>query len=328
MKDPLGLWRLATVDPKVVGAQSRRTRLLFTITGASVAVMIMLTPVALEQFFREAFRAGWMSWVAAILFSLVLLNIYRMTMVTLGAQVLPVARSGRSFPIFSIAVRMAFLTGFAVFLSAPLATVLFKESGAAFVEARRGTERSGLQALLEERQAAWRAQDPELTRNGRDPVPASIRAQRGQEELVIRAHLARVEQERFFIDRIRHTYRTEPLALLVTVGLVLLFILPVLLKRWACHQQDMLAAMRGMEQGLVQREYMRAQLDLHSIWAQHLAADGPYAGVDFELRRTWEMHQGELPKDGPFVDPPFNTVRKEREQQASWEDFKRWFSGR
>lgn len=303
--DPLGLWHLATGDGQVIATCEAHTKRLYSLAGLAMGLMCVLTPLSLHRVISEAFQVEWMAWVGSLVFSLILLNIYRLSLATVGGAVLPRRKEARRRPVVSLVLRILFLCGFAGFLSAPLCTLVYRECGEAYVEGRREQVRAELEQLAAQQESQW-AQEDEVLMRAKLTAAADVGAGRTTAQAAVARRLSSVDRDRFFIGRIQHTYRSERLSYLITAVLMLLFISPMLLKRMAFHQPKHFAAMKELERELILEEY-RLFLD---AWRA------------VEMEEKLVMLRAER-----FRDPPFNTDPIERAKAESWDEFKTWFKG-
>jgi predicted PurR-regulated permease PerM len=117
-------WKLAGADPTILresGEQSQRRFLLIGVLYILVNTTIFLSFFGLFLGVFETFFAG---FFGAALMTFVIGNIYRLTLISLEPQTLPIKRELGSF-IASMGVRYTVICLFAIFVSKCLETSLF-----------------------------------------------------------------------------------------------------------------------------------------------------------------------------------------------------------
>ena len=309
-RDRFRLWHLATGDEQVVGYCGGHTRRLFTWAGVAMGGVAVLTVLSLNQLFQEAFRMDWMSWVVTVIFSLVLLNIFRLTLATIGADVLPrpadetASLFGRGL---SFVLRAGFMMALAWFLSVPLTTVVFKADGERIVSEQRAEVQELFARIREQRAALLAQRVADLSAAGREDLVQAAHERFARDAEALRIREQRAADARFFVHRIVGTYRVRPEAYLLSLGMSALFRLPVILKRIGTRRNDHVELTRELQVGLVLDEY-------DDMLADRLAV--------LHEQGLW------MARFSRYEDPPFNTQEKEGPAADDHEAFTTWFKQR
>lgn len=302
-KDWLGLWHLATGDVDLLAQCRPRTRRLFLLAGLGTALVCVVTPYSIYLLFEQAFQMDASAWLMALLFSGMLLNIYRLTLVSVHVNDLPGSRARRGSKIASLVLRSLFVIGLAFFLSAPLATAVFKETGARIASSYRATLRTELQELTATHVARIQQQRAAVSAVGDEAMVLQLASAETAFIEETERRIAALENNRFFIKRIQELYRIDPRTWLLTVLISSLFVLPILLKTLAVTRGDHRVLVRAHETELIEQAYEGFQEEYHRLFT----AEG--------LTVHWHC---------TYTDPPFNTVPPERPHAKDHEAFKAW----
>lgn len=301
--DPFGLWNLATGDAGLIAQCRSRTRRLFLLAGLGTGIVYMITPFSLYLLFEQAFQFDAGAWLMALLFSAVLLNIYRLTLASVHVNDLPGSSARRGSRIASLALRSLFITGLAFFLSAPLATAVFKETGERIAAEYRATLRSELESLFTAHLARIQQQRAAASASGDDARSLQLASEEKKFTHETDRRIAALKGNRFFIKRIQELYRIDPRTWLLTVAIGVLFVLPILMKTLAVNRGDHRVLVRAYETDLIEGAFFAFRDEYHRLFKEHA------------LLVSWQS---------TYSDPPFNTVPPVRPEAKDQEAFKTW----
>lgn len=302
-KDPFGLWNLATGDAGLIAQCRSRTRRLFLLAGLGTGLVFMITPYSVYLLFEQAFQLDASAWLMALLFSAMLLNIYRLTLVSVHVNDLPGSSARRGARIVSLTLRGLFMIGLAFFLSAPLATAVFKESGERIAAQYRTTLRTELEGLSTAQLARIKQQRAAASASGDDASVMQLASAEKKFTQETERRIAALKHNRFFIKRIQELYRIDPRTWLLTVVISVLFVLPILLKTLAVNRGDHRVLVRAHETDLIEGAFDAFREEYHRLFKEH------------GLVVSWQS---------TYLDPPFNTVPPGRPEAKDHEAFKAW----
>lgn len=302
-RDPFGLWSLATGDAGLIAQCRSRTQRLFLLAGLGTGLVFMITPYSIYLLFEQAFQLDAGAWLMALVFSAVLLNIYRLTLASVHVNDLPGSSARRGSRITSLGLRGLFMIGLAFFLSAPLATAVFKGTGERIAAQYRATLRTDLEALTNTHLARIQQQRATAARTGDADGAVQLATEERKFKHETERRLAALENNKFFIKRIQELYRNDPWTWLLTIVIGSLFVLPVLLKALAVSRGDHRVLVRAQETQLI---------------------EGAFDAFREEYRRLFQAGGLVVNWQSTYMDPPYNTVPPARPQAEDHEAFMAW----
>jgi len=126
-------WKLAGADEFILKRSGESSRYSFALIGFSYCVVYAITFLSLFGFFWGVFHYFLIAFLGATIFSFLIGNIYRVVLISLEPQTLPVLREKGSI-VFAYSIRVATVLLFAFFVSKCFETMLFGHWVDAFIE--------------------------------------------------------------------------------------------------------------------------------------------------------------------------------------------------
>lgn len=117
-------WKLSGEDPQILKDTNSKLKIRFLCSGFLVFVLFCLSIISYHHTFNKLFKIPVMSWIIGLVFTMMIINIYRLNIITLAAKKL-----AYSFGYYvSLAIRVLFIILISLTVIKPLETIMLEKA--------------------------------------------------------------------------------------------------------------------------------------------------------------------------------------------------------
>ena len=117
-------WKVSGEDPQILKEAKGQLQLRFLCSGILVFLLFWLSVFSYHHSFNKLFKIPTLSWIIALVFTMMIINIYRLNIITLAPKKLKY-----SFGYFvSLSIRVLFIILISLTIVKPLETILLHET--------------------------------------------------------------------------------------------------------------------------------------------------------------------------------------------------------
>lgn len=299
-------WRLAAYDPDLLATCPRPEKRLALVTGVSLLVLFFLMLASCLYLNFLLFNALYLALIVGSLIAFTLISLYRFLLSSLLSYRFP-ETGRRSIAYFSWAVRFIYLLFLVLLISKPVELYCLKnqleedliihrqKKEAEFklrLSVQLGKERTNLKDELQSVELKSR-EDPEsdLYTNRMTSLEEQLVLLNKREEELLQSFSRQNQKAAYFIPRLKFLLRNYPISWLISLGILLLFGLPVFLEAKKKKRSKYQLRCDNIDLKLILSHYQ------HFLQAYRTIFKTEY---DIEIR--FEEHS---------KNPPFNTIPKQ-----------------
>jgi ABC-type multidrug transport system fused ATPase/permease subunit len=297
-------------DYGIIRKSDRAIQNRFKAIGGFVTVIFALCFISCYFTFTKLFQNYFIGIPIGIFFSYMITNIYLLLLYTLSKNPFP-CKTDKAAQLFSISVRVVFICFIAIIVSKPIETILFsmpledeiknykqeqidkyKKSTSEYYDA----ETKNLKLIIKKQKNLY--DNAETSQIGN--YEKLLKKKELQKDELIASMIKLVSNSNYYIQSIvilNTKYRT---CWLITLFTMFVFLFPAYLKNFLGEQSFYYETKRTIENRLVKEEYASFKARYNLLFQEHLNQN-----IQFSE---------------PFIDAPFNTIRKRDEREFLKED--------
>jgi ABC-type multidrug transport system fused ATPase/permease subunit len=297
-------------DYSIISQSDRTIQNRFKAIGGFVTAIFALCFISCYFTFTKLFQNYFIGIPIGIFFSYMITNIYLLLLYTLSKNSFP-CKTDKAAQLFSISIRVVFICFIAIIVSKPIETILFsmpleneiesykqeqidkyRKSTAEYYDA----ETKNLKLIIEKQKNLY--DNAETSQIGN--YEKLLKKKELQKDELIASMIKLVSNSNYYIQSIvilNTKYRT---CWLITLFTMFVFLFPAYLKNFLGEQSFYYETKRTIENRLVKEEYASFKARYNLLFQEHLNQN-----IQFSE---------------PFIDAPFNTIRKRDEREFLKED--------
>ncbi|WP_370390235.1 DUF4407 domain-containing protein [uncultured Winogradskyella sp.] len=294
-------WRVSGEDPQIIKKAKYRLKVRFLASGITVFVLFWISVFSYHYSFNKLFNLPILSWVIGLVFTMMIINIYRLNIITLTPKKLSYSLGY----IASLAIRIFFIVLIGLTVIKPLELILLNKhvemeieafkhekieetmasSGAYFDEEIKNTEKelSDLISKIDEN----RISDSERKVEFLETKLKSLKSNKTSELEEIRRLL---NNSPYFIESLILINTKYPKIWLITAFLLLIFLSPFFIKFTTNPSGFYSRKQMLLQEKIILEEYQLFKKRYKECFKSKL-------GLSVEFVENYE-------------NPPFNTIRK------------------
>jgi len=297
-------------DYSIISQSDRTIQNRFKAIGGFVTVIFALCFISCYFTFTKLFQNYFIGIPIGVFFSYMITNIYLLLLYTLSKNSFP-CKTDKAAQLFSISIRVIFICFIAIIVSKPIETILFSMPLESEIESykqeqidkyRKSTaeyydaETKNLKLIIEKQKILYTNGETSQISN----YEKLLQKKELQKDELITSMIQLVSNSNYYIQSIvilNTKYRT---CWLITLFTMFIFLFPAYLKNFLGEQSFYYETKRTIENRLVKEEYASFKARYNLLFQEHLNKN-----IQFSE---------------PFIDAPFNTIRKRDEREFLKED--------
>lgn len=297
-------------DYSIISQSDRTIQNRFKAIGGFVTAIFALCFISCYFTFTKLFQNYFVGIPIGIFFSYMITNIYLLLLYTLSKNSFP-CNTDKTAHLFSISIRVIFICFIAIIVSKPIETILFSMPLESEIESykqeqidkyRKSTaeyydaETKNLRLIIEKQKILYTNAETSQIGN----YEKLLQKKELQKDELIASMIQLVSNSNYYIQSIvilNTKYRT---CWLITLFTMFIFLFPAYLKNFLGEQSFYYETKRKIENRLVKEEYASFKARYNLLFQEH-------------LNRNIQFSE-------PFIDAPFNTIRKKDEREFLKED--------
>lgn len=299
------LYTLSGDDYSIISQCDKKIRIRFKAIGGFVTAIFALCFISCYFTFTKLFQNYFIGIPIGIFFSYMITNIYLLLLYTLSKNSFP-CKTEKSTQIFSISIRVIFICFIAVIISKPLETIIFsmpleseietykqdqinkyKKATAEYYDA----ETKNLQLIIEKQKELYINAETSQILN----YQKLLEKKELEKDKLIASMINLVSDSNYYIQSVLILNTKYSYCWLITLITIFIFLFPAFLKNFLGKQSIYYEIKRAIEIKLVKEEYASFKAKYNLI---------------FQNRYNLKIKFSE-----PFIDPPFNTIRKRDDRE-------------
>lgn len=299
-------------DRSIISQCSSQTQNKFALIGIFVALAIILSFISVTGAFTHFFDFMFFDILIGVFFAFLIANLYLLLLYTLSKNLLP-HKESKGAKWVSFALRVTFISIFALIVSKPIELVFFNEKLEADIELYKDMQYK-TSAIVIESIYLQPLKDLEFAKKMGDVDADFEIARKIQEKSTSLNNLKdKINSTDFYIQKIRILSYIYPETWFVTFLVILVFLTPIFIKYFFATKMEFYQMKKEIETRIVLDEYIVFKSRYKSIWEKFVEgvkskpAEYRYARINLVLAEIKEKH---CEFEVNYVDPPFNTVRK------------------
>ena len=297
-------------DYSIISQSDRTIQNRFKAIGGFVTAIFALCFISCYFTFTKLFQNYFIGIPIGIFFSYMITNIYLLLLYTLSKNSFP-CKTDKAAQLFSISIRVVFICFIAIIVSKPIETILFSMQLENEIETYKqeqidkyikstseyyDAETKNLKLIIEKQKNLYTNAETSQIGN----YEKLLQKKELQKDELIASMIHLVSNSNYYIQSIvilNTKYRT---CWLITLFTMFIFLFPAYLKNFLGEQSFYYETKRTIENRLVKEEYASFKARYNLLFQEH-------------LNRNIQFSE-------PFIDAPFNTIRKRDEREFLKED--------
>lgn len=297
-------------DYSIISQCDKTIQNRFKAIGGFVTAIFALCFISCYFTFTKLFQNYFVGIPIGIFFSYMITNIYLLLLYTLSKNSFP-CKTEKAAQLFSISIRVIFICFIAIIVSKPIETIIFSMPLESEIEAykqeqidkyRKSTaeyydaETKNLRLIIEKQKSLYGNAETSQIVN----YEKLLQKKEIQKDELIASMTHLVSNSNYYIQSIvilNTKYRT---CWLITLFTMFIFLFPAYLKNFLGEQSFYYETKRTIENRLVKEEYASFKARYNLLFQKHLNKNILFSE--------------------PYIDPPFNTIRKRDEREFLKED--------
>ena len=292
-------------DYSIISQSDRTIQNRFKAIGGFVTAIFALCFISCYFTFTKLFQNYFIGIPIGLFFSYMITNIYLLLLYTLSKNSFP-CKTDKAAQLFSISIRVVFICFIAIIVSKPIETIVFK---APLEQEIIGYKQAQIQKYIQTTDKYFNNEIKKLKLDISEHEKISQYTNveqlknyknRLQKKELIASMIKLVSNSNYYIQSIvilNTKYRT---CWLITLFIMFVFLFPAYLKNFLGEQSFYYETKRTIENRLVKEEYASFKARYNLLFQEHLNQN-----IQFSE---------------PFIDAPFNTIRKKDEREFLKED--------
>lgn len=313
------LWKLAGEDKQILQNCSTGNQLRFAFSGLLIALLFITGLISYHHTFMQLFNIPYFSWVLAVLFTLMIFNIYKLNLITIATNQ---KKKGIGY-LISLCFRICFMLLLGLTIIKPIETLILKRMLALELAYLKVDEidkaKIKTSAHFDKAIAANKREIKRLNEqlaSGRIEISTHKLEQLEVKELkLINDKNVLIEETEKRIDASPHYVRG--LILLntkftsvwyITLGFLIIFLIPLFLKYFISRSSSYAKSRSELDREIILDEYEELKYQYPLLFQKSI-------GIKIELEERYE-------------DPPFNLIPKViTRTTGEEEDFLKYLNG-
>lgn len=297
-------------DYSIISQSDKSIQKRFMAIGGFVTVIFAMCFVSCYYTFTKLFQNYFIGIPIGIFFSYMITNIYLLLLFTLSKNSFP-CNTNKTAQLFSISIRVIFICFIAITVSKPIETILFSMPLESEIETYKqeqiikysistakyyDAETKNLRLIIEKQKYLYSNAAISQINN----YEKLLKKKELQKDELIASMVQLVSNSNYYIQSIvilNSRYRT---CWLITFIIMFIFLFPAYLKNFLGEQSFYYEKKRTIENRLVKEEYASFKARYNLLFQEH-------------LNRNIQFSE-------PFIDAPFNTIRKRDKREFLKED--------
>lgn len=297
-------------DYSIISQSDKTIQNRFMAIGGFVTAIFALCFISCYFTFTKLFQNYFIGIPIGLFFSYMITNIYLLLLYTLSKNSFP-CKTNKAAQLFSISIRVIFICFIAIVVSKPLETMLYlsdlqneigiykqeqiskyKQSTTEYFKG----ETKNLKLIIEKQKLLYtNAEQSQI-----DNYKKLLDKKEIQKNELITSMTNLVNNSNYYIQSIVILNSKYRACWLFTLFIMFIFLFPAYLKNFLGEQSLYYEKKRNIENRLVKEEYALFKVKYHQLFQKRLNRNIPYSE--------------------PFIDGPFNTIRKKDEREFLKED--------
>ena len=297
-------------DYSIISQSDRTIQNRFKTIGGFVTAIFALCFISCYFTFTKLFQNYFIGIPIGIFFSYMITNIYLLLLYTLSKNSFP-CNTDKTAQLFSISIRVIFICFIAIIVSKPIETILFSmpleseietNKQEQFEKYRKSTaeyydaETKNLKLIIEKQKILYANAETSQISN----YEKLLQKKELQKDELIESMIHLVSNSNYYIQSIVILNAKHKTCWLITLFTMFIFLFPAYLKNFLGEQSFYYETKRTIENRLVKEEYASFKARYNRLFQEHLNKN-----IQFSE---------------PFIDAPFNTIRKRDEREFLKED--------
>jgi hypothetical protein len=288
----------------IIQCKDKSIQYRFMAIGGFVSAIFVLCFISCYFTFTKLIQNRFIGIPIGLFFAYMITNIYLLLLYTLSKNSFP-SRKDKAAQIFSLSIRVAFISFIAVVVSKPLETMIYSEvlkneikvyKQDRIIEYKRSTityfneETKNLKLIVEQQRMLYTDTVNSQIRNYKE----LLRKKERKKDELIASMIHLVGNSNYYVQSIVILNTKYRNCWLITLFIVMIFLFPAYLKKFLGETSSFYETKRTIENRLVKEEYATFKLKYNSL---------------YRVRLNMSVSFSET-----FTDAPFNTIRKSKEQ--------------
>ena len=297
-------------DYSIISQSDKTIQNRFMAIGGFVTAIFALCFISCYFTFTKLFQNYFIGIPIGLFFSYMITNIYLLLLYTLSKNSFP-CKTDKVAQLFSISIRVVFICFIAIIVSKPIETLLFSMPLESEIESykkkqidkyRKSTaeyfdaETKNLKLIIEKQKSLYANIETSQIGN----YERLLKKKEQQKDELISSMTNLVRNSNYYIQSIVILNAKYKTCWLITVFTIFIFLFPAYLKNFLGEQSFYYEKKRTIENRLVNEEYASFKAKYNQLFQKR-------------LNRNIQFSE-------PFIDAPFNTIRKKDEKEFLKED--------
>lgn len=129
-------WKVSGEDPQILKYSQKQIKVRFLCSGILVFILFWLSVISYHHAFNKLFNIPLMSWVIGLVFTMMIINIYRLNIITLTAKKLKYSLGY----FVSLSIRILFIILISLTVIKPLETIILDKVVSSEVQVYKAVE--------------------------------------------------------------------------------------------------------------------------------------------------------------------------------------------
>lgn len=298
-------------DRSIIRQCSIKTQNRFALIGALVACIIVVSFISVTGAFVHFFDFILFDIAVGAFFALMLANIYILLLYTLSKNLLPhISSKGARW--ISIALRMAFISVFAMIVSKPFELLLFSQFLEKDIKTHKQNEYAAGEAVINSLYEKSFHDLERLIELGDASATATLATKQTERVETLLRLQKQIDASDYYLQQIKILNSNYLFTWLFTAIMIVLFLSPVYFKFLMEEESEFYQKKKKIERQIVLDEYASFKARYKSFWKgffQDLEVHPPDKNARMNVVLA-EIIQKSYEFEVVFADPPFNTIRK------------------
>jgi len=299
-------------DRSIVRQCSKNTQNIFTIIGALVTCIIVLSFISVTGAFIHFFDYILIDIAIGLFFAIMIANIYLLLLYTLSKNLLP-HTSSKGTRNISIGLRIAFIAVFAIIVSKPLELFLFSPLIENEIELHKQNEYKAGEAVINSIYYKSFEDLKRLIQLGDSSAYQILSSKIIEKKENLSDLQLKIQSSDFYIQQLRILNYKYLFTWIFTLMIILLFLSPVYFKFLMKEENEFYQKKKSIEIQIVLDEYTSFKTRYKIFWKeffQDLEKLPPDKNARINVVLS-EIIQKNYEFEVVYADPPFNTVKSE-----------------
>jgi ABC-type multidrug transport system fused ATPase/permease subunit len=304
------LYTFSGDDYSIISQSDRTIQNRFKAIGGFVTAIFALCFISCYFTFTKLFQNYFIGIPIGVFFSYMITNIYLLLLYTLSKNSFPCNTDKRA-QLFSISIRVIFICFIAIIVSKPIETILFSMPLESEIESYKqeqidkykkstaeyyDSETKNLRLIIEKQKNLYA--NAETIQIGN--YEKLLQKKELQKDELIASMIQLVSNSNYYIKSIVILNTKYRACWLITLFTMFIFLFPAYLKNFLGEQSFYYETKRKIENRLVKDEYASFKARYNLLFLEH-------------FNRNIQFSE-------PYIDAPFNTIRKRDEREFLKED--------